>query len=274
MNERLVDIVVPSHRGSGQTFDIVGDDFVSLGRRTGCKVYACIWHSLGFVDTDSQPGDEKTGVRRYDKPKTKEMFYAQALLFNRAGADGIQLAMSAAEWNSKPWMNDLADPAKVEFADKHYMVDPYPHMPVSLTDTANSREVPLRIADDMLKAERQRRHVEVSVLLYSRPLQKGETLALYVNGNGPATISGDSPDESAKQAPIDRSKVLDKSFLFNADWWKRGEHKVPVDPAWWRCGCNTIRLVYSAEPSKVPAPFSVRWIDVLIKYRNASGQPH
>ena len=53
------------------------------------------------------------------------MFFAQALLFNRAGADGLQLGFAADDWKGKPWvMEDLSDPDKVTCADKQYMVDP------------------------------------------------------------------------------------------------------------------------------------------------------
>jgi hypothetical protein len=110
MNEGLIDVVIP-YIHPHSAFDIVIDDFVSLGHKTGCKVYGCIWQALGFAASDPGPWDK--GHRRYAKEKTKGMYYSQALLFHRAGADGIQLAMGSDEWNSKPWFNDLSDPKKI-----------------------------------------------------------------------------------------------------------------------------------------------------------------
>ena len=59
------------------------DEFVEIGRKTGCKVYGCIWFDLGLVSHDPTP----EGRIRYAKPKTREMFYAEALVYHHAGAE-------------------------------------------------------------------------------------------------------------------------------------------------------------------------------------------
>ncbi|MBE9570178.1 MAG: hypothetical protein IMF11_06110, partial [Proteobacteria bacterium] len=279
MNEGLIDVVIP-YIHPHKAFDIVIDDFVSLGHKTGCKVYGCIWQALGFAEGDPTPSDK--GRRRYEKEKTKGMYYSQALLFQRAGADGIQLAMGSGEWNSKPWFNDLADPKKIEYADKHYMVDCGPYMPLSFQRSKNrlssnsERKVSLRIADDISNAHKASYSAEAILLFYSRSLQKGEKIEIYVNNKGPVVVSGDSPDERNKEVPIDWKKgyaetgltsiTPSTSHVFQPDWWKRGEHKIPVSAKWWKMGKNTIRLNYSVESPSAFRDFSIQWIELVLKY--------
>ena len=274
MREALVDIIVPTHYRAPDHFDIRIEEFVSLGAETGIPVYPTIWHSLGFVTTDQDPSDEETGRRRYDKPKTKGMFYAQALLLHRAGADGIQLGMSANEWNSRPWFDDLAEAEKVLFADKHYMVDPVElrpnefRLPQDGPPFVAERTVGLRIGDDIPAAREAGRDVEATLVIYVRPLKPPEKLQVYVNGNGPVTISGDSDEEMARagEKPVDTRKQRHDTFLFEKDWWKRGEHRLPLKADWWKLEDNDIRLVYTTQSDKVEPPLSITWIDLLLDY--------
>jgi hypothetical protein len=271
IRQRLVDIIVPTHRRPNEAFDVNIDEFVALSKGTACKVYPTLWQALGFVTTDQQPGDEQKGIRRYDKPKTKEMFFAQALLFHRAGADGLQLGFAANEWNSRPWLNDLADPAKVEFADKHYMVDPQPHCPVRLAKRGPipvmERTVPLRIGDDPARALRMGYRVEAELLLYGRALKPGESLAVWVNGQGPAVLAGTSGKPAKDEAAVEIGRQRDPSVIFQRDWWRRGQLRIPVSGAWWQLGGNTIRLVYQAQAPAAPEEMSIVWIDLLLRYR-------
>ena len=285
MNEGLVDIIVPSHLRSGQEFDIPIGEFVAMGKKTGCKVYPTLWHSLGFVDTDGMPQDEKTGVRRYDKPKTEGMFRAQALLFMRAGADGIQLAMAAGhEFRSRPWHLHLGDAAKVEFADKHYMVDPGPGptarftVPAKPPFTATAR-LSVRVADDIRKARRLGHTVDARLVFYCRGLQPGEQLDIFVNGKGPLRVSGDSSEERQRSDPVDLraeqpswTADADGSFISDAEWWKRGEHTLPFDAQWLRLGENRIRMVYSADRPDME-PLWIGWVDLLIAYDRPQQPP-
>jgi len=276
MQEGIVDIVVVSHpRNEAHTFDINIDEFVAMGRKTGCKVYGCIRPYGGWPGpTDPQPGDEKTHPKRFGKPKTREMYYAQALMFHRAGADGIQMAMSGGdELPSAPWINDLADPTKLEFADKHYVVDcrRWPYIAVDLDlpkepPFTTEAKVSLRIGDDIKKALREGHTVDATVVAYFRGLQDGEKLEFYVNGNRPVTVLGGTPEEKDILPPIHWQKEKDRSFIAEGGWWMRGEHKIPIDAQWLRLGSNRIRMVYSTESRDVEPPLWMAWLDLIIKY--------
>jgi len=65
---------------------------------------------------------------------------------------------------------------------------------------------------------------------------------------------------------IDPSKGNHESFLFEKDWWKRGEHKLQIPADWWRLGENDVTLVYSTQTEKADPPLSVTWVDLLLDY--------
>lgn len=271
MKERLIDYAVPTHYHASEAFDIVIDEFVALGRKTGVRVYPTVWHALGFVTTDPAPEDDGTDNRRYDKPKTDGMFFAQAALFNRAGADGLQLGFAADAWKRRPWLDDLADPAKLAIADKHYMVDPKPHCPIVFPPGERLREgkpfvsemtVPLRIGDDYWKAIKAGYSVRATVIIYATPLNEGDRLGVYVNDNGPAVIFA----EKDAAPPIDAKETQDKSFVFDKDWWRKGERHIPVAVGWWSPGPNTIRLEHTSEAAVQDPPFRVTWLDLILEY--------
>ncbi|MCE5237419.1 hypothetical protein LLH23_02890 [bacterium] len=274
LREHLVDIIVPTHLRPGDYFDIRVEDFVKLGAETGVKVYPTEWQALGFVDTDQRPGDEATGRRRYDKPKTKGMYFAQALLFHRAGADGLQLGFSEDQWRHMPWLNDLADPEQVLTADKHYMVDPIAlrAKPFAMTDAAGGQRgectVGLRLGDDIPGMQRRGYTAKAEVVIYCRPLETGERLELTVNGQGPLTISGDAESEQARRGAqtVDPRTARDQAYIFEAEWWRRGEHRLPADAAWWRLGPNDLRLVYTRPAQTTAEPLSITWIDLILTY--------
>lgn len=278
MREGLVDTVVVSHLHPRDHFDIRIDELVRVGRETDCAVYGCLWHSLGFVTTDLNPKDEDAGLRRYDKPKTREMYHAQALMMHRAGADGIQIAMSAGEWRRRPWFDDLADPAKLLHADKHYMVDVGPHIPVVFPAPENGRAAAawlatLRIGDDLPAAADAGHDAATELLFYCRALQPGETLQVYVNGRGPLTVSGDDPTEQrrAEAELVDLRGDRREEFVYDREWWKRGEHRLQVPATWWRLEQNIIRLVYAADGAQTTDPLEIAWIDLLIDYDGEQG---
>ncbi len=274
MREGLVDIIVPTHLRPNEAFDISIDPFISLRNQTSCKVYPTLWQALGFTCTDPQPGDEKKGLRRHDKPKTREMFFAQAMLFHRAGADGLQLGFAADEWNHRPWLNDLADPDKVEFADKQYMVDPQPHCPVRFAQLGGSagqalseeKIVPLRIGDDPAKAIRLGHRIDAELILTGRTLKAGESLAVYVNGHGPVTVSGAADAAPSELAALDGGRPRNAMDVYDKDWWRRGQVHIPAAGDWWRLGKNTIRLIYRTEDAKSAEPMNIVWIDLLLRY--------
>jgi hypothetical protein len=56
--------------------------------------------------------------------------------------------------------------------------------------------------------------------------------------------------------------------LFDPQWWRRGEHRVEIDPRDLRPGANQIRLQLSNGSALV----SVVWIDVLLSHEAAPGE--
>lgn len=260
MRERIVDYIVPTHCRPNETFDIPVEEFVSMGHRTGVKVYPTVWQALGFVTTDQEPEDDATGQRRYDKPKTRGMYAAQALLFHRAGVDGLQLGFSEDQWVSMPWLNDLADPEKLLFADKHYMVDPSPHCPV-VFEHGGERTVPLRVADDIAAATAAGRDVTAELVLYAQPMGNGDHLDVFVNGQGPAAALSTGPAESPVEV-----RGSDRSFIFDREWWRRGELRVSVRAEWWRLGENEIAFRFTPGEGR-QTPFAITWVDLLLDYR-------
>ena len=278
VKEKLVDTVVVTHLRPTDAFDIPVEDFVTLGEETGRAVYGCTWLALGFVTTDSEPSDDGKKRRRYDKPKTKEMYYSQALLFHRAGVDGIQIAMSADAWLHRPWLNDLADPARIEFADKHYMADPRSYLPVKFAAPASAQDVCnrlilMRIADDIPKARAAGHDVDAALVFYSRALKTGEKIEVFINTEGPLVIDGASADERARAGEdlVDLRKQKREEFIFDREWWKRGERKVAFDASWLKLGTNTIRFVYSTQSPETSDELSMPWVDLLLKYRRGEG---
>lgn len=266
--EGLIGFVVPTHLRPTDAFDIPVEEFVEVGMETGVKVYPTIWLALGFVTTDSEPSDKSKKRRRYDKPKTREMYYAQAALFQRSGADGLQVAMSGDAWCTRPWLNDLADPTATTFADKHYMADPRTYLPVTFpVEHSADRLVQLRIADDVALARAESRRVEATLVFYSRPLKPGERLDVFVNAHGPATVSGDSAEERARegQGLVNFRARERESFIFDRHWWRRGEHRVTISPDWLRLGHNTIRFRHRLPGERAPA-LSMQWVDLLVTY--------
>jgi hypothetical protein len=274
LREHLVDVIVPTHLQPNEYFDIRVEEFVTLAAQTKTKVYPTVWQALGFVDTDQQPSDDASGRRRYDKPKTKGMYFAQALLFHRAGVDGLQLGFSEDQWAHMPWLNDLADPEKVLAADKHYMVDPLALrsgrfiMEQDGDRERGERTLMLRLGDDIPERQRGGRQVDARAIIYCRPLEAGERLELHVNGEGPLAVSGDDATEQARRgtATVDPRTAKDPDFIFEAEWWRRGEHALPVEAGWWRLGRNDLRLVYSRPAGGKAEPLSITWIDLILDY--------
>ena len=274
MRQGLIDIIVPTHLRPADYFDIRIEEFVQVGRETGIPVMPTIWQALGFVTTDQSPGDKEKGVRRYDKPKTRGMYYAQALMLHRAGADGIQLGMSENQWNSCPWFDDLADPRKLAYADKHYMVDPISLRPGTFEVGHDGppfraeKRAGLRLGDDIPAALQAGKGVQTTLVLYVRPLREGESLEVTINGHGPVSISGDSEQERAlaAEAPIDTRKEAHEGFIFEKDWWRHGEHRLPTEPSWWRLQDNELRFVYFTRSRQVEPPLTMHWVDLLVSY--------
>jgi hypothetical protein len=275
MREGLIDYIVPSHLRANSFFDIRIEEFVNLAKETGTEVYPTLWQALGFVTTDQDPSSEKAGKRKYDKPKTEGMYNAQALLFHRAGADGLQLGFATCRYRTRPWMDDLGNIEKLLYADKHYMVDPITIRPGTFETTeadgrhAGSHAYSIRIGDDVAAAQQKAYTVASQIVLNMRPLFEAERVDVYINGQGPVSVSGDTEEAAARRGGdmIDPSKRAHSTFVFDREWWKRGEHTVSVPAEWWKLGNNEIRVTYSTATLPEDNRFSLTWIDILLDYQ-------
>ena len=280
MEEHLIDVIFPTHRRFPDFFDLRIERFIDKGVETGVKICPTVWQALGFVDTDQRPGDKAAGRRRYDKPKTPGMYRAQALLFYRAGATAIQLGMSEDQWRHHPWMNDLGNPRKLLYAPKHYMVDPIALRGGFSLETADgisrgTLRVGLRLADDIAAAGRAGWKARAELVLYCRPLEPGETLALAINGRPGPRIDGNAAGERARreEVVVQTGKRPPKNVIFQRQWWKRGEHRFAVPADVWRLQNNAIVLTYTTANKKSERPFAVTWIDLLLTYEQSQTRP-
>lgn len=261
MKEELIDSICP-FKFFPPYFDLDIEEFVSLGRRTGCKVYGQIWFGLGLVDSDPRPGDEDKGITRYCKPKTDEMFYAQALLYQRQGVDGIDLAMSADQWHHMPCLHDLGDPAKLEFADKHYMMD---FAPVDFYYPGHIVEGTFRFADDIKAAGRAGYDgIQTTLILYTDALEAGETLTVLINGKGPIEFAGGN-EQADRLVDMNAERGRD-DFMCRPDWWQHGEHRAEVPADYWRLAENSVQIRYDSRDFSRHHRKTVRWIDVIVRY--------
>ena len=266
----MVDILLPGPYHVEKYLDYNIEEFTEMGNRTGCKVYGTLWFALGLVCTDPF-ADEKGKGPKYDKEKTKEMYYAQALLLHRAGVDGIQFEMTSNEWHSRRYINDLADLKLVEFADKHYMVNIEPNLPIKFNQSDNNNAVVLRIADNIQKATENGYEVDAKILLYcDRTLEQSETIEISMNDNqsvimGKASRSFLKDKQAVDMENYEHTTGFSKAedFLFDKEWWRAGEHTIALNPQDIRLGENRISLSYQSSRQ---IPLSIRWIDVLLKY--------
>ncbi len=287
MLEKIVDAVVPSFDDYGTVFDLDLDEFISQRNRTGVRVYGCLFQELGFCGTDPTPEDEKGG-RKYDRPKTRDIWYAQAMLFHRAGVDGLQLAMAADEWNQYPlsfeakpaggpwtksnmegrplpFFNDLAAPDKLLYADKRYKANQVsPKKPTLILAAKSDPEtVKIRIADDPFKAAADGRQMMAQLIVYgNRWLESGEELVVTINNRGQLWINAESLSWD-KPVP-ERHNYLDP------DWWRVGEYAAGFDAAWLQLGSNTLEFVLDKPVGAPSPPLPIRWIDLRIYYKKGT----
>lgn len=270
MRERIIDYIVPSLY---KPFDIDVGEFVSMGNQTGVKVFPTIFQAVVGVGvcTDGVPGEEEKSLKRYTKPKTQGMYFAQAMMFHRAGVDGLQLGFaSGIQWHK--WYSDLTDPAKVEFADKHYAVN-FSNCPIDFCankgdlPASAEKSVPLRIGDNIPKAKREGHEVQGELIAYVNPMVDGQKLDFYVNDHGPVVIKGLTEKSKSGKEKTQDEWSWGKPRKFQKSWWKKGECRMPFPAEWLQMGNNEIRIVYTSD--NVAAPVSVRWIDLTLKYRKA-----
>ena len=281
MKENLIDYL-SAYKGwpSGDYFDIRMDKFVEYRNRvkSKCKVYGHIWQALGLIDTDESP----TGKKRYSKPKTDGMYYAQALIHNRVGCDGIELGFaSPQQW--RPFYGELGTPSKIEFADKCYMVDVGPYMPVVFEPAKDRKSVKirkrvaLRVADDIAKAEKSGYAVKANVVLTCRALNENEKIQMFINGRGPVVITAESlgkqneggiksTKEIRANAARNKKTETQTSFINEYGWWNRGRKEIAFPADWLNLGDNKIDFVYSADSAAGAARLEIVWVELTLDY--------
>ncbi len=286
MREGLID-AISAYKGwpAGDYFDVPMDPFVEYKRQIGssCKVHGFIWQALGRVDTDPSP----RGKRRYDKPKVSAMYRAQALIHHRVGCDGIELGFaSPSQW--KPLYGQLGSPRLIEFADKRYMVDIKPYLPLVFGRSADGppppserRVVHLRVADDMQAAHDAGFSATTHVVLYCRPLESpDERIEITINGHGPIVVDS-STHGAGRGAPVAMGELRkyrarnarterSSSFLNSPDWWKQGQTRVGFPASWLLSGRNELALRYVRGAGR-PLPLEIPWIEITIDYAPLEG---
>jgi hypothetical protein len=191
VDQGLIDVIVPTVVRLRDIFDVPIEQFIQYTRGTGCKVFGCIRPYLGYIDSDSRPEDDKTGVVRYDRDMTDEMFYAKAFLLLRAGVDGIQLATGSGDcdpetdnWKKKtdawkPIYSDAGSPDILVKKNKDYVFNRKGQLPLVLSkDQKITGVVNVRIADDIQELMKEKTQLRVVLVLFCRGLEEGEKLQL------------------------------------------------------------------------------------------------
>ena len=288
MREGLID-GLSAYKGwpASDYFDVPMDRFVAFKRQINsrCKIHGFIWQALGIVDTDPSP----TGKKRYGKPKLEEMYFAQALIHHDVGCDGIELGFaSPSQWRS--FLGDLGTLDKVEYADKRYMVDLRPYMPIVFgarkgDHAINSRRkvVALRIADDIQKASADHHVAQAEVVLYCRSLDKGEKLELFVNGKGPVVITAETLQQQNRGSPATTAQIRhnrarnartehSSSFVNTPNWWKRGQKRISVPATWIVHGRNVLDFRYTPSSLKETSELEIIWVEVALAYVDSMEQ--
>ena len=286
MTEGLVDAVVPTHVQYSSygppraEFDVKVGDYVRTSKQSNSKTYGRLFQSLCIFAADPSPKHKGTNKRYYSKDKTAANYRAQALMYLRTGVDGIQFAMgdNHLEDHLQECIVEVGDPAKIEFADKEYIVDPFPNTPEVVPAKAagageyrSSRTVRMRVADNITKAKAKGYNVDVELVFNVRQLGPGERLEVFINGNGPIVFSGDSAEEKEREEPVGNPTYED---LTTPGWWKRGEHRVAVDPDWLWMGENLVRFNYCGSKPQERKKLQYLWPELALKYHRNDNNAH
>ena len=60
--------------------------------------------------------------------------------------------------------------------------------------------------------------------------------------------------------------IREDAWIFELDWWRRGEHRVALNAACLHQGENIIALIYeTTDPEVVPA-YWISWTDLTLVY--------
>lgn len=271
MKEGLIDYIsVFKGWPASDYFDYQIDEFVAYRNKINskCKVYGHIWQALGLVDTDPRPNSKK----RYTKPKTIGMYTAQAALHNMAGADGLELGFaSPQQWRN--YFGMLGTPEKVEFADKHYMVDIKPYLPMIFPAGQSPvvKKVKLRVADNVAKALKAGLKVNTCLILTGN-LQPEGKLTVTINGKGKVEVCGNKKSSSSFITTEDiksnatHTTASKQSFLNDPNWYKRGRTTISFPAEWLKLKDNEIGFSYTGSRE-----LEIRWIELLVEYSPKQG---
>ena len=271
MKEGLIDYI-STFKGwpASDYFDYRIDEFVAYRDKikSKCKVYGHIWQALGLVDTDPRPNSKK----RYTKPKTVGMYTAQAALHNMAGCDGLELGFaSPQQWRN--FFGMLGTPEKVEFADKHYMVDIKPYLPLRFHKGKKTvvKKVKLRVADNVRKALKAGLKVNTKLILTGN-LKPEDKLVITFNRKGKIEFKAGKASSSSYITTKDiksnasHAKAQNQSFLNDPNWFKRGRSIISFPAEWLKMKDNVIEFNYTGNHN-----FEIRWIELLVEYSPKQG---
>ena len=274
MREKLIDRLIPGtaiHGRGSYAFDLRIEKFIREGKANGVGVYGYLDQSLRIHNRDPHPD----GKARYSRNKNAEELKAQALMYMRAGVDGLHLAMATNEQfkeKTRAKYAFLGDPEAVEFADKNYIAGPFADLPAIEPAKAEKGKFltvtqvqQLRIADDIQAATAKGNCPRAVVLLNHRALRPGEKVELFINGFRAGMFSGDDAEEKKR---LDAGPIVPETEadLMVPDWWKRGVHALsfPAEKLW--LGENIIRIVYSTPNPESCETIQFMWPEIQLRY--------
>jgi hypothetical protein len=179
------------------TPDARSDWWVERAHAKGCKVYPGMEGQLHWI---SSCGSGGTGLRAGNGvvdgfgPPSIEYMRAVAALHYMNGADGVSLfnfTCADGPWDRRA-LTELADPDRLRFADKQYVLAVWPpdaqiynHEWVSrfrIDSGETQAEYPLRIADDLGEAAHRGASPSVLLTLDLKGVNRLEDIEVSING--------------------------------------------------------------------------------------------
>lgn len=269
LEEGLTDILIAGADTSMQRLPV--EEYIDATKGTDVEVIAHIdmdLNGIGGYPRRGHLGHVMWSDRGY---YTIEMYRAIAANYWQAGVDGIYL------WNnhlikfarnihfdSTSW-REIADPDLIARKNKHYLVDrpmdwlrwtnelgapPIPKgpLPVRLTKTDDTAEIPIDIADDLLSASQDRLLDEVILRLMIYNLTALDTLEFSLNG----TI-------------LDAASVR-KRLLYNECWIDFDAPPPLLRQRWNYLGVK----VKDRNPHLVGASLRLESVEVIIRYKQGA----
>jgi hypothetical protein len=272
VDERLVDVIIPSVIMPGDVFDVPVEEYVSYAKGKNCKVFGCIRPKFTNIDPDPQAGDEEKGIFRLNRGVTEENERARAALLLSAGVDGLEIAIgSAKQYNPDIPLGAAADSDqwKPRYTRLNCLEDiiekdkTYPLVNSSIFSVTlhNGESVvsPFRIADKISKVSDK---IKTFVCPVMRALDEGETLRMSLNGNEMILDKNTLVGNMEAPTSFEHKKPFKADHInFGKEWWTKGRKSIPVPPAWLREWKNEITFTYYGEK-----PLEIVDVDVDVFY--------